>query len=431
MSGPSKRHIPCLVPALSLFLIAAAPAEKGSKTMKTISVEQLGDVAPRHSVGSWRQSEAIEPMPIVQWRSGEVGLAFYYEWSVNGLLGRYKQKIAPLKTGLTDSLKSLGSDYPIRFSAHVDREHGERGLAAYDVDHHVAADLTGDGVDELILPRHQGTMEVYGSQGKIASWTAPNRAEKYYAHDAVLVHKARQGSRELVYYVYRREPYKGGEADIPAALAEAHAATPADTILEVSLTGIHAVPLLGLPGKLAKILGLAYWSPPGKEPELVVCSLLNVAGQQAAYLSRHRHDGTPVGDARPIYAELGFESRLEFVTFEPGDASLVAVGADSNLVAYVWPDKEVNWFKTVTFGGAWRGDDPLLFRGLVDRGSQHAKVLFQQGRTLYVRDEDGICYRMDGRKDTAMSTGKPVPWQEIPPASPYHRLAQIRLLEGP
>jgi hypothetical protein len=96
----------------------------------------------------------------------------------------------------------------------------------------------------------------------------------------------------------------------------------------------------------------------------------------------------------------------------------------------VWPEKEANWFKTITFDHAWHGDDPLLFRGIVDRKSGRPKVLFQQGRKLLVRDDEGLCYRLVGNRYAAAHADEIVPWQEIPATSQYHRLAQIRLLEG-
>jgi hypothetical protein len=196
------------------------------------------------------------------------------------------------------------------------------------------------------------------------------------------------------------------------------------------MSGIRTIPVLGLPGTLVRILGLAYFVPASGQPELVICSRVELAGKEKAYLSRHRLDGSPLGSAREIYVDLGAEPRLEFVTFQPGDPCLIAVGNDSNLTAFVWPEKEVNWFKTITFDYAWHEDDPLLFRGIVDRKSGRPKVLFQQGRKLLVRDDEGLCYRLVGGRYAAAQADEIAPWQEIPATSQYHRLAQIRLLEG-
>jgi hypothetical protein len=423
---PARRPILLLV---ALCLMAAAPAGKEPKQMKTISVEQLGNVSPRQSVGSWRGNEAIEPMPIVQWQNGEVWLAYFHEWKTNTILGSYKESITPLPAGAGLGRAAQGNDYPIRFSGHARGSHAEREMAAFDLAHHVAADLTGDGIDELILPRHQGTLDVYGSQGKIGSWTAPGRDEKYYASDAVLVHKAKQGNRELVYVVYRTEPYS--DTKIPDAVASAHATSPIEVIAEVSLSGVRTVPVLGLPGALSRILGLAYFVPAGGQPELVIASRLDVGGNEKDYLSRHRLDGSPIAPPREIYANLSEESRMEFVTFQPGDPCLIAVGTDNSLTAFVWPAKEVNWFKAVAFNTGWRMGETTLFKGVVDRKSGRPKVLFQKGRTLYVRDDDGRCYQHVGNRYVPAETADEITeWQEIPPTSQYHRLAQIRLLEG-
>jgi hypothetical protein len=411
---------------LALSLIAAAPAGKEAKTMNSIAVEQLGTVSPRQSVGSWRGNEAVEPMPIVQWQNGEVGMAFVHEWKTNSILGSFKETITPIKTAAQGK---LSSDYPpIRFSAHVSNSRGERGTAAFDLAHHVAADLTGNGSDQLILPRHQGGLDVYGSQGKIASWTAPGHDEAYYANDVVLVHKAKQGNRELVYVVYRSEAYS--DAKIPDAVASAHASRPVEMIAEVSLSGIRTIPVLGLPGPLVRILGLAYFVPASGQPEMVVCSRVEVGGKEQAYLSRHRFDGSPIASPRQVYVNLGAEPRMEFVTFQAGDPYLIAVGNDSNLTAFVWPEKEVNWFKTINFESAWRMGESTLFKGVVDRKSGRPKVLFQKGSSLFVRDDDGVCYRLVGNRYVAAAADEIEPWQEIKPTSQYHRLAQIRLLEG-
>jgi hypothetical protein len=387
---------------LALSLIAAAPAGKEAKTMNSIAVEQLGAVSPRQSVGSWRGNEAVEPMPIVQWQNGEVGMAFVHEWKTNSILGSFKETITPITTGAQGRAGS-GSDYPIRFSGRARGSHSEREMAAFDLDHHVAADLTGNGIDELILPRHQGGLDVYGSQGKIASWTAPGRDEKYYANDVVLVHKAKHDNRERVYFVFRSEPYSNTK--IPEAVASAHAVNPAEVIAEASMSGVRTVPVQGLPGTLLRIAGLAYFVPASGQPELVICSRLDLDGKEKNYLSRHRLDGSPIEPPREIYVDKGlsYESRMEFVPFRPGDPFLIAVGSDNNVTAFVWPEKEVNWFKPI------HPPSSALFKGVVDRASGRPKVLFQTASDffdMYVLDDDEVSYRLVGNRYVAAAAGE-------------------------
>lgn len=421
--------------ALAAMVVAPAPARTESKAMEPgvgphLTVERLGDVGPASSTGSWRSSRAVEPMPIILWRGQEIAAALYYEWHGNGILGRYSQKIASADTQEKTRPAPLGSDYPIKFSGRVDGERGESAIAAIDIAHLEAADLDGDGTDDLVVPRHQGGVDIYTLRGRAHSWAAPGGAPKYYAHEVVSVYKARARGRESVYFVFRRKAYR--DADVPSKVAKLAESFPTETLVEASAGGVRQVSLRGLPGRVVQIAGVALLDrpKPGQADELVVCTRLE--GREGVYLSRHSLQGDLLGEVREIYAEIGGGSRLQF-SFLPQSDLLVATGDSTPFVAFIWPDKLVNWFKMVRLGDEWRADDPLLFRGMVDRKSASPKALFQQGVKLFVIDQDGVCHKNEGGKYIAVGPKeqeKIVPWLVVEATSPQHRLAQIKLLDG-
>ncbi len=393
--------------------------------MSTIKIERLGDASPSPKKGGWRKSEAVESTPIVLWRGQDVAAAFYYQWELEGVLGRYQQKIASVDTRAKTWFKTLGSDFPIKLSEHLLVNRDETALRSFDVDHLQVADLDGDGTDELLLPRHQGGVDVYHlAKGRIFSWSSPTWEAKYYTNSVVSVQKAKAGGRESVYFVFSAK--RDGDAKIPPEVERAHAGQPTENIVEVSATGVRVIPLLGLPAVVTQIVGVGLLNRPGSNQidELAVCSRLQ--GKNETLFSRHSLAGTLIGKVREIYADIALEPRLSF-SFLAHSNELVAVGDSFKCVVFVWPEKPVNWFKKVEFVGEGK---PFVFRGVVDRKSGNPKALFRRGDNLIAFDSDGRSYRREGERNVAGDGRETVPWMELAPTSPLHRIAQLVLLEG-
>lgn len=251
--------------AIALALLGAAPNERGTKAMDSVKLERLGDVEPFRDTNSWLRSKALEPIPIILWQGSEIAAAFYYEWKGSFALSSFEQKIAPLEKR---PRKPLGSVFPLRYSGRPKEDRGESSIAAFDVKHLQVADLDGDGVDELVLPRHLGSVEVFNLRGRALGGVVPGTNPQHFSYEVVSSQKVRAGGKDAVYLVYRREPFKSGEA--PAQ------SSPADTVLEVTAAGVRAVPIMGLPAELDEILGVGPRSRPGSQQvdELVVLSRL-------------------------------------------------------------------------------------------------------------------------------------------------------------
>jgi hypothetical protein len=342
---------------LTLLLLGAAPAEKASKPMSTIKIERLGNASPSPTRGGWRKSEAVEASPIVLWRGFDVAEAFYYHWEANNVLGRYQQKIASVDTHTKAWFKTLGTDFPIKFSEHVIANRDETALHSFDVDHLQVADLDRDGTDELVLPRHQGGVDVYHlGKGRVSSWSSPTWEAKYYTNSVVAVQKAKAGGRESIYFVFSAK--RDGEAKIPPEVERAHAGQPTESIVEVSASGVRVIALLGLPAVVTKIVGVGLLNRPGSNQidELAVCSRLE--GKTGTFFSRHSLAGTLIGKVREIYADIELEPRLAF-TFLAQSNELVAVGESFKCVVFVWPEKPANWFKKAEFVGEGK---PFVFQ---------------------------------------------------------------------
>jgi len=393
--------------------------------MSTIKIERLGNASPSPTRGGWRKSEAVEASPIVLWRGFDVAEAFYYHWEANNVLGRYQQKIASVDTHTKAWFKTLGTDFPIKFSEHIIANRDETALRSFDVDHLQVADLDGDGTDELVLPRHQGGVDVYHlGKGRVSSWSSPTWEAKYYTNSVVAVQKAKAGGRESIYFVFSAK--RDGEAEIPPEVERAHAGQPTETIVEVSASGVRAIALRGLPAVVTRIVGVGLLNRPGSNQidELAVCSRLE--GKTGTFLSRHSLAGTLIGKVREIYADIELEPRLAF-TFLAQSNELVAVGESFKCVVFVWPEKPVNWFKKVEFVGEGK---PFVFRGVVDRGSGNPKALFRRGDNLIATDSDSRSYRREGERNVASEGQATEPWMALAPTSPLHHIDQVVLLEG-
>lgn len=398
-----------------------------------MTIERLGTVSPISLTQTWRESSALEPVPIILWRGPDLAAALYYEWEGNGILGTYSQKIGSMDDSFKTWLRVLGSDYPIKFWGKVSGDWGEASTDAFDVDHIQVADLDGDGVDELVLPRHQGVVEVYNLDSRVQKWQAPRFEPKYYAHDVKSAQTVAVRGRATMYFVFRREPYSG--ASVPDDIAADAKKVPTESLVEVSGAEIRQVELQGLPGRIERILGVGIWERPKSAQQTADAAELLAATKledlDSVCFSRHALDGRLIEQPRESYVDLAGEHRLEF-EFLPGRELLVARGTSSRLV-FIWPDKKVNWLKTVEFDALRSGSGPVLFRGLVDRQSEQVKALLQQGNALFVVDADGRYYRRQGdsyRAVGAQEEEQVVPWLELETASPDHRLAQVRLLEG-
>jgi hypothetical protein len=409
---------------LTLLLSAAAPAEKASKPMSTIKVERLGSVSPFEKKDGWRKAEEIEPTPIVLWRGLDVAAALYYQWESDGVRGKLQQKIASVDTRAKTWLKSVDTNFPLKFSGHAIANRDESALPAFDVEHLQVADLDGDGTDELILPRYQGGVDVYHvSKGKIFSWKSPIWEEKYYSNRVTAVQKAKAGGRESVYFTFSAK--HDGDLKIPPEVEKAHASHPLESIVEVTGAGVRVIPLQGLPGVVTQIVGVGLLNRPGSSQidELAVCA--RVEGKSETFFSRHSLAGALIGKVREIYAEVASYQRIDF-SFLPQSNELFGVEESSECVVFVWPEKPVNWFKLVKLspGGGFR------FLGVVERKSGNPKILFRRGHDLIAIDPDGRCHRREGERSVPGKEGETVPWMVLTPTSELHSVDQVVLLEG-
>lgn len=408
------------------------PSQAEQKTMAQVTVERLGKATVFERTGSWRGGDANEPEPLVLWRGSELAAVLYYGWQSNTALGRFTQHISSVD-GDNASLKSVLGAYPIKFSTTLSYAHAEEGSNAIDHRHVTTGDVNGDGVDELIVPRYQGELEVYGLTKRLFSWQSTRNDPKHYSHKVTLVHQAQIDGRLVIYYVYHHEPWKG--------LSTKDAPPLADTLLEVSSAGIKEVKLQGLPGANEQIAGVAVWNRPGSKQVdgLVLCTRFD--GNETMYQSVHSRDGQLRTPAREVYVlprinageELSnpLPPRWNFV-FVPQSNVLAAISSDNNEMTFVRPEQPVNWFQRVDVRGATDSSEAVFF-GMVDVASGEPKALWMElvDRRLYLFDRNGLSEATIGKQAATgaeVSTGAP-DWPRITTHSPEHRLQQVRWLD--
>lgn len=347
-------------------------------TSEGASLRKLGEVRPGITYTGTTAKDYVDPSPIVLWAGAKPAAVLHL--SVESRWRHAVQQVAPVDP----AVKLPG--FPVVYRS-VTPEDG----SAEDVDGLdgvVLADLDGDGVQELVLLKEHGGVDVHALRGPLATYPSPAapRGSTYQHFLAQVLHL---GGRDVVYVLSRRS---------------AQAVEDRNLLLRVDGKGITRVRLEGLERK--EILALGEVQRKGS-PDVDELLALVEDGRADVALARFRPDGKAIGAARRLYVRPS--SSYSAFRFVPGSSSAVLMVKGGVLV--ITPEKPVNWIREIKVLAKVPPDDPgFLF---VTDADTDPKLVHRVGDALWAVNGDGTCFKPSGGGAWA-ALAKPGPYLTLP-----------------
>lgn len=350
--------------------------------MNEASVKRLGEARPGEKGGEIH-SEFVDPTPVVLWSGARPAAVLVHRVEEDSAARTLVEEFVRLSDGLGEKVRGLVDAFPVtnRTRSAVKMEEGERldlfaeGLA-------VAADVNGDGVDELVLPRQLGGVDVVGLKGVLFRYPASG-SPAVATYTPVRAQVARLGSRSVVHLLFRRKLHGGADGE----RAEAAGAGDRYQLVRVDGRGATRVVLRDLGFSPQAVLAVGAINRPGSADvdELVVLSRKDEG--QDAWVSRHRPDGSALAPARKIYVPFGVDAPWE-IEFLPQSGVAVVHAPGRPEVYFVEPEKPVNWVRVVDLKPAV-GSEPAQLAGVLDANA-NPKAVVLAGDALFAVDAAGI-----------------------------------------
>ncbi len=401
----------CIIAATQIFSTnQTLSITQAGATMNTLTVTRLGKVDAGKQLNSKKAETENIAAPIVLWNKDMTGIPLYFSRDINAMAGTITQRIdylvSPSK-GLKDRLKSLTDVYPIKFSAHgIFKKRDEETMNAFDVFY--TKDINGDGIDELVITRMQGGIEVYDRQKQIMKYKPKSDPKQYkYNLERDLINL---GDHDEIFFTVEQNPYDNEKR------------TSRDTwIVRVSPSGISEIhPVFPDHSEPETIKSVVAMNRPGSKvvDELVVVS--EIKDKKGTYLSRHKLDGTGIDAPREIYTGYGNTSGTYGLS---GSNQLIIHNGQKQMLYFVTPDKPVNWIKTIDEKKLFGKDTKARIIGEKVINNMAVLILEDQGK-LYALDALGK-FRTSMKPDSQISN-TPVPFMTIKPDSNKHEIIRIK-----
>ena len=259
--------------------------------MNSANVQKLGNIQPGVIDTSAGSAVYNKLSPIVLWSAADISSALYVHVEVGERRRSLLERIDHIdkKSGGKLGLFRSG-DFPITFSGTIPMDETEDATEAFDEDYMLTADINGDGIDELILPRHQGIVEVYNAEKRLFSFEIPSKKSKRPINEVIYSFRARAKGHDVIYLIFELQDESDGSESgqhTQVDLSERY------TILRIDESGINTIILKDMGFNVSKILALGALNKPGSSgiDELMVCSMREEEGERKIYMSRHRPDG--------------------------------------------------------------------------------------------------------------------------------------------
>lgn len=354
--------------ALGVLLCAAqgAAAGKSAKGKGTMADPQVTfyetDLGTR--VGLTGTEHVVNTVPLVLWSGATPAAVLSYRTTVHPHLGRGDDAFERIDGGHS-------GPFPVKASFRLDAANpGDRfNLGEIEV-----ADLDGDGVEELVLLRERGALEVLGVRRVLGRYDLPASREASFV--PVSTHRARLADREVLYQVF------GGRSSKPEVKVE-------DAVLRIDAHGVTRL-RLGDAVAAAQVLcvGTVVAAGAREVSELLVLS----ARDDQVRLSRHRPDGAPLDAPRKLYRELPPIPPVRFASL-PGARQQVVLHEGARAVYFLDPEKPANWLHAVDLAPL-PGSAQLHLLGAVDPGAP--KALLEVSGKVYAVDAEGTFFEWAG-----------------------------------
>ena len=419
--------VPVLI--LSLGLAASPPGEGSAASQGTtatesqgVTIRRLGDLAPKKDKKSGGDSasvavDVISSAPIVLEAASGGPAVLYSRTKARGIFmvgGWGKQEIGVASPGAF----KLGA-FPI-----VNRAVETSDVHPDMIDRVVAADLDGDGYDELIAlygggSDGSGNVEVYSARKRLARWEGKARGHN---HSMMSYSVSRIGKKDIVLIALQRwdrnkkdsdDDEKRGDED-KKKLPEPYA------LLRVDEHGITDIRLRDVGFDISKVAGAGVISRSGSDrfDEMLV-ALTKENDGDGLYISRHAPDGSILAAPRRTSGSAYYGHTFYFL---PGRDTAVSWDIQDG-EAYVFaPSRPKGWAASFNIKNAVSGVVRLL--GVADRSTQ-PKILSHYQRQFFALDLQG---HQLVRKDGSWKEGPlGAPFLDMPESEPRQTLTDAIL----
>lgn len=379
--------------------------------MNTLTATRLGKVDAGEIQKTEKKLKENLAAPIILWSKDGAAAALYFSVEVNYESEKGKQTIdllVPSTRGLKERLQSLTGAYPITYSFRgIYKDEDKEKLN--NVSEIYTKDINGDGIDELIITREKGDIEVYDCEKRIMNYR-PKSDPKLYKYKMNDVNFTNLGDHDEMFFTVEQDPYENKNR------------TDQDTwIVRVSpqgITEIHPVfPDHSKPTGVINVIGL---NRPGSRivDELVVVS--EIKGRKGSYMSRHNLDGTGIDSPREIYT--GYDMYNSAYGFS-GSNQIIITKDQDKMLYFATPDKPVNWIKTIDQKKLFGSDTKSIEIGETVINNIAVLILEDRGK-LYALDALGK-FHTSMKPDSHISD-TPVAFMTLKPDSDKHTIIRIQ-----
>lgn len=369
--------------------------------------------------------ERTEPVPVVLWgqTSPSAVLSFYYKTQQKDAVETIrfsKHSLDGKEKRFSERLAAVTDNYPITYKvkigAFMDKEK-LRAKSLVKMESILTADINGDGVEEMIVPKTHGDIDVYDTKTRLFSsrpWDAFLEPKAYDLHQ-VSTHMASLENRDVVFYAFNRS-VAGGISGLPEKERQKARQTDIAAIFQIDHKGIRQIVPYGpdINWILANVWGIGAINYPGSKDidEIVILHELASDTSGEVYVTRLKPDGQVIDKPRKFYPSYSEDGNTSFI-FVPQSKQIIMEGAEGYY--FITPEKPVNWARRVNqpddYAGILRGD-----KGLV--------VLVRDNMDLFAFDEEGRFYTRDIYGKPQISAAKK-PFYTFRPESDRHKLEGI------
>jgi hypothetical protein len=411
----------------------AAPANDGG-TMSDLVFQRLGKVVPGKQNAGKNSEDRIDGKPIVLWHgstlaaalctrlsshavglTGEQRIERFDEQSGEGWLGR-KRGPFPLVFGSPWSLEGKTLD----------------DSDSFDTFNIVTADVNGDGVDELILPRANGAIAVYSVERELFHHSALD-APKGMRFEVKTTHTAKLKGREVVFFLLALKRKEGHKVHDEALTGVERAA-----ILRVDQRGITRVPLPKTDGAIEEAHAIGGLNRPGSTDIDEILMMFDTGeSSRKTYLSRQRPDGSTIAPPKEVYVPIN-PSSLSFLFLAETTQAMLADRQDGHLY-FIRPDKPANWLTDIDLKPLAASPYQIQILQPIEPGADPKVMVAVENRredtnfdneALYSVNSEGQCFRPEPAKDTWQPIGKREPFLRLTSPSPDHRFVGVGAQPG-
>jgi hypothetical protein len=401
---------------------------KADAAMNHLTIERLGTATPgkedleTHLFGDEkppvdkRLMRYNNPVPIVLWNRNAKPSVLYYVYEKRQSTGEVNQRIDYLENpgkGFMGHLKAMTDAYPISFNynGHNPVKRLFNGIGDF-----YTADVNGDGVDELIVIRFSGKIDVYDREKRIMTTLEPYKPD-LFEYKPAFPNTVRLKNHDEVFFTFTRKLYDDAKpSDQDKKYNEK---TPETWVVRISPRGIDEIHPRLKDGSEPFIDSAVGLNRPGsdKVDELDVIGWYD--GKKGCHLSRHTLDGKAIDVPRAIYTDYNmYCSAYGF----PRSNQFIVSNRQENIMYFITPDKPVNWIKTIRFNDLFP-DRPAMTNIADTTLGGLAVNVFRIGHELYALDAQGKFHT--SMKPGSPTSARPVPFMTLKSESNLHKIIHV------